>query len=84
MSVQHEYQSINKQAIKKAITAARGDNIECVVLNDVRRSEEVDEYFWEGLTEVQDDFLPAIRDAVVAYLKRKLEQACDRQLRLFE
>ena len=50
------------------------DNLECVVLSIKQYPEEVQDYLWEALAEVQDKWLTRIAKAAIAYLEEKLDR----------
>ena len=78
MSTREEHQRMKKQAIRKAMDVLRGDNaydnIECVILSIKRFPDEVQEHLWDAVAEVQDEFLPRVGEAAVAYLEAKLDR----------
>jgi hypothetical protein len=50
------------------------DNLECVILSIKQYPEEVQDYLWEALAEVQDKWLTRIGTDGVAYLEEKLDR----------
>ncbi len=78
MSLRTEHQRSRKQAIRQAMDLLRGnaayDNLECAILSIKRFPEEVRDYLWEAIAEVQDKWLPQIGEDGVAYLQEKLDR----------
>ena len=78
MSVREQHYKRKKQDVRDAINVLRGDggydNLDCGILSLTRFRDEVRSLLIEGVGEVQDEFLPKIAAAAVAYLEDKLDR----------
>jgi len=78
MSLREEHRRKKRQAIKKAMDVLRGDaaydNLEFMIRDFKRFPEEVQDYLWEAIAEVQDEVLPRIGADGVARLEEKLDR----------